>query len=94
MPSRRSVLASIGTTAVAAVGVGAVSAQSGTDDGEPRAAVRLAHASPDAPAVDVSVDGEEVVSGLEFRRVSDYLTLDPGDHGVRVTTGPWSSTRR
>lgn len=30
-------------------------------------------------------DGDEVVSGLGFRRVGDYLRLDPGDHDVRVT---------
>lgn len=63
MPSRRTVLASIGTTAIAAVGVGAADAANGDgrDDegGEPRAALRLVHASLDAPAVDVSVDGDD-----------------------------------
>jgi hypothetical protein len=85
MPSRRSVLSGIGAAGLAAFGVGAAGAQS--DDGDPTelAAVRVAHASPDAPAVDVEVDGDEVLTDLAFRRVSDYLTLEPGDYDVRVT---------
>ncbi|ESS06446.1 MAG: DUF4397 family protein of unknown function [uncultured archaeon A07HB70] len=85
MPSRRSVLGGIGAATLAAFGVGAASAQSDDDDPEELAAVRVAHASPDAPAVDVEVDGDEVLTDLSFRRVSDYLTLDPGAHDVRVT---------
>jgi len=38
------------------------------------AMVRIIHASPDAPAVDILVDGEKAVSGAEFKAVTDYLT--------------------
>ncbi|PSQ03754.1 hypothetical protein BRC97_12835 [Halobacteriales archaeon QS_6_71_20] len=37
--------------------------------------LRVVHASADAPAVDVAVDGETVVSGLELGETSDYLAL-------------------
>ncbi len=86
MPSRRSVLSGIGAAGLAAFGVGAAGAQSDDgDDPTELAAVRVAHASSDAGPVDVEVDGDEVLTDLAFRRVSDYLTLEPGDYDVRVT---------
>lgn len=48
------------------------------------AMVRIIHASPDAPAVDILVDGEKAVSGAEFKAVTDYLTLPAGEHKVEV----------
>ncbi|VWX38292.1 Peptidase [Exiguobacterium oxidotolerans] len=48
------------------------------------AMVRVIHASPDAPAVDIAVDGETAVSGAEFKAVTDYLTLPAGEHKVEV----------
>ncbi|NOK58512.1 MAG: hypothetical protein GFH27_549279n318 [Chloroflexi bacterium AL-W] len=53
------------------------------DDGESK--VRVVHASPDAPAVDVYVDGAEVLSDVEFFTASDYLTVPAGDRLVQVT---------
>jgi len=47
--------------------------------------LRVAHASPDAPAVDVQVDNEMVLSDVEYGSVSDYLTIEPGDHNVTIT---------
>jgi len=47
--------------------------------------VRVIHASPDAPAVDVCVNGEPAFQGLEFARVTDYARLAPGTYAVRVT---------
>ncbi len=49
------------------------------------AEVRVAHLSPDAPAVDVWVDGKTVLEKVPFKAVSDYLTLSPGDHQIQVT---------
>ena len=46
--------------------------------------VRLAHLSPDAPPVDICVDGERVLSDVPYRTVSDYLKLGAGDHTVQV----------
>ncbi|MGF2615084.1 DUF4397 domain-containing protein [Rossellomorea vietnamensis] len=48
------------------------------------AMVRIVHASPDAPAVDVYVNGEAVVEGAEFKAATDYLSLPAGDHEVEI----------
>ena len=47
--------------------------------------VRVVHASPDAPNVDVWVDGETVLTDVPFTAVSDYLTLPAGTYNVQVT---------
>jgi len=46
--------------------------------------VRVVHASPDAPEVDVYVDGELALEAVAFGAVSDYLAVGPGDHQVQV----------
>lgn len=51
-------------------------------DGDAR--VRVLHASPDAPAVDVYVNGAEAVSNLAFGDITDYLELAPGSYDVAV----------
>lgn len=48
--------------------------------------VRVLHASPDAPAVDIYLD-DTVVEGLTnvpFGTISDYLPVPAGDHNVKV----------
>lgn len=47
--------------------------------------VRVAHLSPDAPAVDVRVDGLRIYSGVEFGEVSDYTLVAAGTYKVEVT---------
>ncbi|SEN50163.1 protein of unknown function [Halorientalis persicus] len=54
-----------------------------TEDGT--AQVRIAHAVPNAPAVDVAVDGETVLENVTFGTVSDYLSVDAGARQVTVT---------
>ena len=49
------------------------------------AMVRVIHASPDAPNVDVWVDGTIVLSDVPFTAVSDYLAVPAGEHNVQVT---------
>jgi hypothetical protein len=48
--------------------------------------VRVLHASPDAPAVDVYLDDEIVtaLTGVPFGTISDYLQVPGGDHNVKV----------
>jgi LPXTG-motif cell wall-anchored protein len=46
--------------------------------------VRAVHASPDAPAVDVLVDGNKAFANVEFKGISDYAALDEGDYNVKV----------
>jgi len=48
------------------------------------AMVRVLHASPDAPAVDVYVDGNAVVEGAEFKAATDYMELPAGEHTVEI----------
>lgn len=44
------------------------------------ARVRLVHASADAPAVDIAVDGAVVAQGVTFGQATDYYVLAAGDH--------------
>ncbi|UAW98874.1 DUF4397 domain-containing protein [Halopseudomonas nanhaiensis] len=57
-----------------------------------RALVRAMHLSPDAPTVDVLVDGEPVGVTASFRDISEYLTVLPGTYRIGVaaqnTTSP------
>jgi hypothetical protein len=52
------------------------------DAGEAR--VRVAHLSPDAPAVDVWVDGSMAFENLAFEQVSDYATLTADSYFIEV----------
>lgn len=49
------------------------------------ARVRFAHLSPDAPTVDVSVDGSVVLEDVAFGTVGEYLEMPAGRHTVRIT---------
>lgn len=69
----------------------------GDDGGDDRPAagqanVRVAHASPDAPNVDVYVDGDLVFGDLAYGLVTNYATLDPGTYTVKVTAAGDEST--
>jgi hypothetical protein len=77
--TRRQALRSIGAGVLI---VGGASGAAAAGDGE--AGLRVAHASPDAPAVDVAVGGSRVIEGLEFESVTDYLELPAGEYDVSV----------
>lgn len=47
--------------------------------------LRVAHLSPDAPNVDVYVDGDPVLEDVPFRAVSDYLELEPAEYEIMIT---------
>jgi hypothetical protein len=47
-------------------------------------AVQVLHASPDAPKVDVLVDGAKAISNLDFGQGSSLALLPPGAHSVTV----------
>jgi len=49
------------------------------------AAVRVAHLSPNAPNVDVYVDGSAVLEDVAFGVVSGYLDVPEGDREVEIT---------
>jgi hypothetical protein len=59
-----------------------------TESGTPAegdAMLRVAHLAPDAPNVDVAVDGTTVLQDVAFETVSEYLPLTTGEHQVTVT---------
>ena len=49
------------------------------------ARVRVVHASPDAPAVDVWVNGSVAFSNAPFEGITDYAKLEPGTYNVQVS---------
>ena len=54
--------------------------------------VRVVHASPDAPAVDVLVDNSTALSDVSYLTASDYLELADGSHNVKVNAAGTSTT--
>ena len=54
------------------------------DVGTP-ADLRVVHASPDAPAVDVLADGGVLVSGLSYPEATPFLSVPPATYDVTVT---------
>lgn len=53
-------------------------------DAEPEARVRVVHASPDAPDVDVCADGAELFTGAPFTGITDYASVPPATYAVKV----------
>jgi hypothetical protein len=49
-----------------------------------KARVRVAHASPDAPAVDVWVNDVKAFSSAAYKGITPYAALDAGSYGVKV----------
>lgn len=62
---------------------GAVVARAQASDSG-QSAVRVVHASPDAPPVDVFVDGARALTNLAFGESAGYVTLPSGWHAVAV----------
>nr|WP_245180645.1 DUF4397 domain-containing protein [Halomicroarcula amylolytica] len=56
-----------------------------TDTPAGNASVRMAHMSPNAPNVDVYVDGSAVLEDVPFGAVSDYLDVPAGERMVEIT---------
>jgi hypothetical protein len=48
------------------------------------AEVRFLHASPDAPGVDIYVDGKKAVSNLTYENVTHYASVESGRHRIQV----------
>ncbi|WP_191565366.1 DUF4397 domain-containing protein [Metabacillus idriensis] len=44
--------------------------------------VRVIHASPDAPAVDIYVNGKLTLQNVKFKQISDYLQLPAGQYRI------------
>ena len=59
-------------------------------EGESR--VRVVHASPDAPDVDVLLDDAEVLSDVPYLAASDYLEATDGEHNLKVNAAGTTTT--
>ena len=46
------------------------------------AAIRFIHVSPDAPALDVYVDGAMAIAGLPYPYSTTFALIDPGTHKI------------
>ena len=53
-------------------------------DVAPKAKLRVIHASPDAPAVDVKLNGTRAITELAFNEATDYAMVDSGTYNVKV----------
>jgi hypothetical protein len=58
----------------------------------PQARVMAVHASPDAPAVDLLVDGAVAGSGLAYPNSTGYLTVAAGTRNVKVNVAGSTTT--
>ncbi len=46
--------------------------------------LRILHASPDTPAVDIYINDKLISRGLAYRGFTEYMTLDSDDHNIKV----------
>lgn len=53
--------------------------------------VRVMHASPDAPSVDIFVDNSKAVTALAFPDNTGYISLPAGSHDVKVFVSPFTT---
>lgn len=55
--------------------------------------VRIVHASPDAPAVDIFLDTKPAVEGVKFKDATDFLQVPAGSHQVEVYAAGTKGTK-
>lgn len=73
-----------GVAALAPVSYARQGASPGDITGVTDPTVRFVHASPDAPAVDVVVDGQPIAQDVAFGSATEYMPLTVGDHQVQI----------
>ena len=81
---RKSVLRLALLAPVMAIGLVGCGSDDDNDSGPASSYVRVLHASPDAPAVDVLVNGNAALTGVEFQQGSGYLKLTEGENTVAL----------
>lgn len=81
---------------LALVGVALVGLAACSDDDltspEPTAQLRVVHASPDAPNVDVLVDAATPLTNVPFRAFSPFLDVEAGERRIRVRAAGTATT--
>jgi hypothetical protein len=91
---RSSIVVRLFRVAAGILAVGMLFALAGTSLAAGTANLRVLHASPDAPAVDVYLDDNivDALTNVPFGAISDYLKVPAGAHNVKVyATGTTSS---
>lgn len=78
---KKILLASVAGLAVVAASAAAFTGGAGASD---HARVRVIHASPDAPNVDVYANDARVLADVPFKTASDYLEVPGGDYNFKV----------
>ncbi|MGM7700611.1 DUF4397 domain-containing protein [Pseudalkalibacillus sp. Hm43] len=48
------------------------------------AKVRVLHASPDAPAVDVYVNGQQILENISYQQKSEYISVPGGQYQIEI----------
>ncbi|MBE4910517.1 DUF4397 domain-containing protein [Bacillus luteolus] len=46
--------------------------------------IRVLHASPNAPAVDVYANGQQILKNVSYKQVSDYLSVPSGEYVIDI----------
>jgi hypothetical protein len=46
--------------------------------------LRIGHFSPDAPAVDIHIDGSALLEGVSFGTLGDYMDVETGSHELDI----------
>jgi hypothetical protein len=62
----------------------AIPVQAQDETAEADATIRVIHASPGAPEVDVLLDGQTLLQGLAYGTASSYATMTPEEHRLQV----------
>ncbi|ELY47873.1 DUF4397 domain-containing protein [Natronorubrum bangense] len=93
--SRRSTIKAIGVIGAGTTLTGTALAVSEHEDDErdpeempedeDTGALRVGHFSPDAPNVDVLIDGEQILEDVAYDELSPYLEVAPGTYTVTIT---------
>jgi hypothetical protein len=79
--------------AIILVCIATVIAGCGGDDDNPGSThLRILHASPDAPNVDVYVDNAVVLANVPYPTASSYLTIAAGTHTIKINAAGTSTT--
>lgn len=75
------------TLAVATMALGTFASEHTDEEAESQATtyLRVAHLGPDAPAVDVYLDNETVVTNASFGDLTPYLAVHAGTYNVTIT---------
>ncbi|WP_458189780.1 DUF4397 domain-containing protein [Haladaptatus sp. NG-WS-4] len=81
--TRRHVLRAIGASGLTIFGGVSSAQETATANSSEVARLRIIHAVPGVPAINVFVDGECVLNGVAYKDVSDYLEFEPGGHTLQ-----------